>query len=237
MCAGALWDAYEMGAAADVHCYTTAEFARTPGQLPTRPRGGRARPGLSAPTEPCLADAGDHALDRQPRAVGDVSGTLTSAPVAQRVAQLGQRDHLHVAAARASLAAMKSTSGRAIWSGCSMPVSVATIAVGPGRRAARSRASRRSRACARPRRHVAGRDVLHDRRRAAALGMDQEVGARCARALRDVARPDPGVYVALAVQTCIGARSSSRRRRRGTCPARRGSRCRRRARGRCARRR
>ena len=26
--AGALWDAYEMGAPADVHCYTPAEFAR-----------------------------------------------------------------------------------------------------------------------------------------------------------------------------------------------------------------
>jgi hypothetical protein len=26
--AGSLWDAYEMGAPADVHCYTPAEFAR-----------------------------------------------------------------------------------------------------------------------------------------------------------------------------------------------------------------
>jgi hypothetical protein len=26
--AGSLWDAYEMGAPADVHCYTSAEFER-----------------------------------------------------------------------------------------------------------------------------------------------------------------------------------------------------------------
>jgi hypothetical protein len=32
--AGTLWDAYEMGAAADVHCYTAAEFERKRAQLP-----------------------------------------------------------------------------------------------------------------------------------------------------------------------------------------------------------
>jgi hypothetical protein len=31
--AGALWDALEMGAAADVHCYTPAEFERKRGTL------------------------------------------------------------------------------------------------------------------------------------------------------------------------------------------------------------
>ena len=47
---------------------------------------------------------------------------------------------------------------------------------------------------------VAGGDVLHDRRRAAALGVDEEVGARVLGAgARDVAGPDPGVDVALAV--------------------------------------
>jgi uncharacterized protein len=32
--AGALWDAAEMGAPADVHCYTPGEFARKRGTLP-----------------------------------------------------------------------------------------------------------------------------------------------------------------------------------------------------------
>ena len=32
--AGTLWDAYEMGAPADVHCYTPAEFARKRETLP-----------------------------------------------------------------------------------------------------------------------------------------------------------------------------------------------------------
>ncbi len=32
--AGSLWDASEMGAAADVHCYTPAEFERKVEQLP-----------------------------------------------------------------------------------------------------------------------------------------------------------------------------------------------------------
>jgi uncharacterized protein len=31
---GSLWDAYEMGAPADVHCYTPAEFERKLEQLP-----------------------------------------------------------------------------------------------------------------------------------------------------------------------------------------------------------
>jgi uncharacterized protein len=32
--AGTLWDAYEMGAPADIHCYTPAEFERRREQLP-----------------------------------------------------------------------------------------------------------------------------------------------------------------------------------------------------------
>ena len=32
--AGSLWDAYEMGAPADMHCYTPAEFERRVEQLP-----------------------------------------------------------------------------------------------------------------------------------------------------------------------------------------------------------
>ena len=33
--AGTLWDAYEMGAPADIHCYTPAEFDRKREQLPS----------------------------------------------------------------------------------------------------------------------------------------------------------------------------------------------------------
>jgi hypothetical protein len=33
--AGSLWDGLEMGAAADVHCYTPAEFERKRAALPT----------------------------------------------------------------------------------------------------------------------------------------------------------------------------------------------------------
>ena len=32
--AGSLWDAFEMGARADIHCYTAAEFERKVEQLP-----------------------------------------------------------------------------------------------------------------------------------------------------------------------------------------------------------
>ena len=41
--AGALWDALEMGAPADVHCYTPAEFERKRDNAAGRARGGRAR--------------------------------------------------------------------------------------------------------------------------------------------------------------------------------------------------
>ena len=41
--AGSLWDAYEMGARADVHCYTPAEFERKRESLPAVRGGGRAR--------------------------------------------------------------------------------------------------------------------------------------------------------------------------------------------------
>ena len=47
---GSLWDAYEMGGAADVHCYTPAEFERKLDQLARRARGRRARPGAVART-------------------------------------------------------------------------------------------------------------------------------------------------------------------------------------------
>jgi len=47
---------------------------------------------------------------------------------------------------------------------------------------------------------VAGGDVLHHARGAAALGVDQEVGAGVRRARRgDVVGTYPGVHVALAV--------------------------------------
>ena len=42
--AGSLWDAYEMGAPVDVHCYTPAEFERKREGAARRARDGRARP-------------------------------------------------------------------------------------------------------------------------------------------------------------------------------------------------
>ena len=45
---GSLWDAYEMGAAADVHCYTAAEFERR------------------RETHPAVRDAADHGLELLP---------------------------------------------------------------------------------------------------------------------------------------------------------------------------
>ena len=58
---GSLWDAYEMGDQAEVHCYTPAEFERRREQLPlvreAAERGPRAAP------RACLADR-DHPLDR-----------------------------------------------------------------------------------------------------------------------------------------------------------------------------
>ena len=48
--AGSLWDAYEMGAPADVHCYTPAEFERKRGTL--RPVREAAERGLELLPEP-----------------------------------------------------------------------------------------------------------------------------------------------------------------------------------------
>jgi hypothetical protein len=48
--AGSLWDAYEMGAPADVHCYTPAEFDRKRGTL--RPVREAAERGLELLPEP-----------------------------------------------------------------------------------------------------------------------------------------------------------------------------------------
>ena len=63
--AGALWDAAEMGAEADVHCYTPAELGRKREALRPRSRSRRARRRRSS--SPTLADR-DHALDRDARA-------------------------------------------------------------------------------------------------------------------------------------------------------------------------
>ena len=70
--AGTLWDAYEMGAPADIHAYTPAEFERKREQLAGRPRGRRGRPGLLA----IYGVNRDHALDREPGALGDRLGHL-----------------------------------------------------------------------------------------------------------------------------------------------------------------
>src|SRR3954470_7980568 len=90
----------------------------------------------------------------------------------------------------ASLAAMKSTSGAAIRSGCSMPISVAMIAVAPARAVSAYfsippvgsvlgvlRPPTRGEIGPPGGGPAARRDVLHDRGRAAALGVNEEVGA------------------------------------------------------------
>jgi uncharacterized protein len=50
--AGTLWDAYEMGAPADIHCYTAAEFERRREQLPS------------------VRDASEHGLELLPEPAG-----------------------------------------------------------------------------------------------------------------------------------------------------------------------
>ena len=168
------------------------------------------------------------------------SGTRTSKlHLAQRVAQLGQRDHLHVLAAGLGVGGDELHVRRghaqrvehpdlgrddrlAAWP--RRPPAAGAAA----RPAARMRASRRSRACARPPRSMSpGGDVLHHARRAAALGVDQEVRARVggARGL-DVGGADArrGRGTRRPRRACAG-RAPSRRRRRATCRGRTGSRC------------
>jgi hypothetical protein len=50
--AGTLWDAYEMGAPADIHCYTPPEFERKREQLPA------------------VRDAAEHGLELLPEPTG-----------------------------------------------------------------------------------------------------------------------------------------------------------------------
>ena len=67
---------------------------------------------------------------------------------------------------------------------------------------------------------VAGGHVLHDLRRAAALGMDHELGAGVLGAHGgDVGRADARVDVALAVPDCMRRPVRARRRRPATCRA------------------
>ena len=173
------------------------------------------------------------------------SGTLTSpVQVAQRVAQLRQRDHLHVAAGRGLVGGdevhvRRRLAHRVEHARSRSRRSTSCRAVAASRRPRRSRPSRPSRACARLGVDVAGGDVLHDRGHAAALGVDQEVragmrGAHVGDVLRAGCRRARGTRRS---RRAACGRSSSRRRRRGTCPGRTGSRCPGRARARCARRR
>ncbi len=137
-----------------------------------------------------------------PGPLGDRLGDLhLSRHVAQGVTQLRQRDHLHVAAAR------RLVGGHEVHVGARLAQRVQHPRLG---RDDRRRAGRGARGVAHHparREHVhalgadvAGGHVLHHRGRAAALGVDQEVGARVGVAHRgDVARADAGVDVALAV--------------------------------------
>ena len=104
---------------------------------------------------------------------------------------------------------MKPTSGAAIRSGWSIPISVATTtsrglsAAPPATRSSDSAylsIPPVESMCTPSDDDVARGDVLHDARRAAALGVDQEVRSwmRGACGL-DVGRADAGVHVALAV--------------------------------------
>ena len=82
--AGSLWDRSEMGAPADVHCYTRAEFARKREQL--RVVREAAEQGLDVLAQPAqrapasgIADR-DHPLDRHPRALRDLGRDLDLEP-------------------------------------------------------------------------------------------------------------------------------------------------------------
>ena len=84
-----------MGAPADVHCYTPDEFERKRLTLP------RVRDTVESGIEPDGPDQADrdHPLDRQPRVVSDLRRHPDLVhSVAQRVAELRERDHLHEAA-------------------------------------------------------------------------------------------------------------------------------------------
>ncbi len=72
--AASLWDAYEMGERAQVHCYTPAEFERRAERLPVV-RAVRARGlDLAATAGAGLSPSADrdHPLDRQPRPLGEL---------------------------------------------------------------------------------------------------------------------------------------------------------------------
>ena len=97
--AGALWDALEMGAPADVHCYTPAEFERK--RVALRRCGDAVEHGLDLRA----VDRAAAQLIATIRSIGSRARSAISGrdldlvdAVAQRVAQLRQRDHLHEAA-------------------------------------------------------------------------------------------------------------------------------------------
>ena len=129
--AGSLWDGLEMGAPADVHCYTPAEFERKRVSLPrVREAVDNGIDLMAVPAGLALADR-HHPLDRQPRPVGDL-GREPSPRARRRAAHLRSFGSVIIFMNRqcaASLAAMNSVSGAASRSGYSIPVSVATIAV------------------------------------------------------------------------------------------------------------
>ena len=111
-----LWDALEMGDPADVHCYTPAEFQRKRATLPRGRGRGRARAAAVRGLRPAVPAAADVPRGQRRRraqliatirSIGTRARSAISAgdldlvdAVAQRVAELGQRDHLHEPAVR-----------------------------------------------------------------------------------------------------------------------------------------
>ena len=179
------------------------------------------------------------------RACAAISGgTLTSpAHVAQRVAQLRQRDHLHVLAEAPRLAAINVDVRRRLL----QRVEHARLggddegSPGPGCVLRRSSSIPPVESMWTPSASMspaATYSITESSSRTRGGSGTRRSGCS-ARIVGDVVGADAGVDVALAVPDVDAAVPGRllRRRRRGTCRGRRGSRCRRRARARCARRR
>ena len=65
--AGSLWDGMEMGAPADVHCYTPAEFERKRATMPVVRARDRARECSCSRTPPRASTARNPAVLTDPR--------------------------------------------------------------------------------------------------------------------------------------------------------------------------
>ncbi len=155
-------------------------------------RGAGAARGLS-PARPCARSGPGRAR----RCAGSTETTGPPSRSASR--SLGSVIIFMNWQTAARLAGTNVLSGFSCSSGCSMPVSVATMKVSASDSRAWVEHAAGGEHVGVLGVHVAGGHVLHDRRRAAALGVDQELGARVGRAhVGDVGGPDAGVHVALA---------------------------------------